>query len=55
MLHYGCIVDMKNLEIKGVKGTGESAAEVLGKNGIAFKISQDGTIKVFMNETQITI
>lgn len=55
VLHYGCIVDMKNLEIKGVKGTGESAAEVLGKNGIAFKISQDGTIKVFMNETQITI
>jgi hypothetical protein len=24
ILYYGCIVDMKNLDIKGVKGTGES-------------------------------
>lgn len=55
VLNYGCIVDMKNLEIQGVKGTGESAAEVLGNNGVSFKISQDGTIKMFINSQKIII
>lgn len=32
-----------------VKGIGETAASLLAKNGIAVKISQDGTIKVFLN------
>lgn len=51
LIYYGSIVEMKNLEIKGVKGTGESAAEVLSKNGISFKISQDGTIKMFSSKS----
>lgn len=55
VLYYGCIVEMKELEIKGVKGTGESAAEVLGNNGIAFKISQDGTIKIFTKEGKMIL
>lgn len=50
--YFGSIVDMKNLEIKGVKGTGESAAKVLSENGISIKISQDGTIKLFLDPTQ---
>lgn len=47
--YYGCIVDMEQLKIKGVKGTGESAASMLAQNGISIKISQDGTIKLFLN------
>jgi hypothetical protein len=50
--YFGSIVDMKNLEIKGIKGTGESAAQVLSSNGIAFKISQDGTIKLFLENSE---
>ena len=30
-------------------GTGENAAKILGQNGVAFKISQDGNIKIFTN------
>ncbi|MDR6540352.1 hypothetical protein ABIC56_000896 [Acinetobacter bereziniae] len=55
VLNYGCIVDMKSLEIQGVKGAGESAAEVLGHNGISFKISQDGTIKLFIDSKKYII
>lgn len=50
--YFGSIVDMKNLDIKGVKGTGESAAKVLASNGLSIKISQDGTIKLFLNENE---
>jgi len=50
--YFGCIVDMKNLEIKGVKGTGESAAKVLASNGLSIKISQDGTIKLFIKNNE---
>jgi hypothetical protein len=55
--YFGCIVDMKDLEIKGVKGTGESAAQVLSSNGMSIKISQDGTIKLFIegNETAVIV
>lgn len=45
--NFGVIVDMSSAKIKGVKGTGESAAGILSSNGIAIKVSQDGTIKVF--------
>lgn len=55
LTYFGCIVDMKNLEIKGVKGTGESAAQVLSSNGLSVKISQDGTIKLFLSENEFPI
>ncbi len=47
LIHYGVIVDINKATISGVKGTGESAASVLSSNGLAIKISQDGTIKIF--------
>ena len=53
--YFGSIVDMKNLEIEGITGTGESAAQVLCSNGIAFKISQDGTIKLFLENSEEAI
>lgn len=46
---YGCMVETGQARVSGVKGTGETAASLLAKNGIAIKISQDGTIKVFLN------
>ena len=50
--YYGCIVDMNAAKVNAVKGTGETAAGLLASNGVAFKISQDGTIKVFLNESK---
>lgn len=49
---YGCIVDTTNAKPKGVKGTGETAAGLLAENGVSIKISQDGTIKVYLNNSQ---
>lgn len=46
---YGCMVDTSQARPSGVKGTGETAAGQLAKNGVAIKISQDGTIKIFLN------
>ncbi len=46
---YGCMVEVAEAKVNGVKGTGETAASQLAKNGLAIKISQDGTIKVFLN------
>lgn len=45
--YFGCIIDLNKIEVKGIKGTGESAAGALSSNGISLKISQDGTIKLF--------
>ena len=41
---------MEVADNKTLKGTGETAASRLASNGIAIKISQDGTIKIFLNE-----
>ena len=49
MVAYGCMVETAKAKPTGVKGTGETAASLLAKNGVAIKISQDGTIKVFLN------
>ena len=49
LLWNGCIVDNSKIAVKGSKGTGETAAKELAKNGVAIKVSQDGTIKVFVN------
>lgn len=53
--YYGCIVDMARVNISGVKGTGESAASILADNGIAIKVSQDGTIKLFVKQNSNAI
>lgn len=52
---YGSIVDLSNLQVKGVIGTGESAAQVLSSNGLGIKISQDNTIKLFINNEEEAI
>lgn len=49
ILYYGCIVDLSKTNVRGVKGTGETAASALARNGVAIKISQDGCIKVHLN------
>ena len=50
ILYYGCIAKLpeSRKQSAGPKGTGETAASVLAQNGIAIKISQDGTIKVHL-------
>lgn len=48
--YYGCIAKLKAQKTKKAKGTGETAAGNLAENGIAFKISQDGVIKVFLKK-----
>ncbi|MBV4506513.1 hypothetical protein HU751_016825 [Pseudomonas sp. BW13M1] len=47
LLSYGSVIDISKVTINGVKGTGESVASILAKNGLSVKISQDGTIKMF--------
>lgn len=49
ILYFGCIANLYEAKKSSkLKGTGESAASVLAQNGIAIKISQDGTIKVHL-------
>lgn len=52
VLGFGCIVDNTKIIASGIKGTGEMAARLLAQNGIAFKISQDGAVKLFVNENE---
>ncbi len=47
--YYGCVVNLESAKIEGVVGTGETAARILSSNGIAIKISQDSTIKLFLD------
>lgn len=49
IIKYACIANMEDVEKNKAKGTGEQAAKNLAHNGIAIKISQDGTIKLFLN------
>jgi hypothetical protein len=53
--NFGCIVDLTKLNIKGIKGTGESAAQALSTNGVSFKVSQDGMIKMFISDLESPI
>lgn len=53
--YYGCIAKLKVKNTKTPKGTGETAAGNLAANGIAVKISQDGTIKVFLKKDSAPI
>lgn len=47
--YFGCIVDLSKTKIIGVQGTGENAAGALSSNGISIKVSQDGTIKLYLS------
>ena len=47
LLSYGSIIDISKVTISGVKGTGESVASLLAKDGLSVKVSQDGTIKIY--------
>lgn len=47
----GVIVDLSKISIDGFKGTGESAASALAVNGMSIKISQDGNIKIFTQQS----
>jgi len=51
LVYIGVIVDISKATIKGIAGTGESAASVLSKNGLSIKVSQDGVIKIFTNDS----
>ena len=46
--YYGCIVDLTKVKVRGAKGTGESAAKLLSRNGGAIKISRDGSITLHL-------
>lgn len=50
VLGYGGIVDNQKIVITETKGTGEAAAQLLAKDGVAIKVSQDGSIKVYYND-----
>ncbi|ANI54287.1 hypothetical protein [Pseudomonas sp. DR 5-09] len=47
LLSYGSVIDISKVAINGVKGTGESVASILAKNGLSIKVSQDGTVKMY--------
>lgn len=51
LLYIGVIVNIEKSEVKGITGTGESAASVLRTNGISIKISADGLIKIFTGDS----
>lgn len=53
LIYIGVIVDISKASIKGIAGTGESAASVLSKNGLSIKVSQDGVIKIFTKDSQM--
>lgn len=53
--YYGAIAELKDVKAKTPKGTGESAASILAKNGMSFKISQDAVIKIFMDSTMLKL
>ena len=55
VLYESVFVDMSaaSVSINKLAGSGETAAQFLAKNGVAIKISQDGTIKVFAGNEKI--
>lgn len=48
--YFGCVINLNKIKVTGIKGTGELAASALASNGISLKISQDGTIKLFLKK-----
>lgn len=55
VLYESVFADMSKASVSKVKlaGSGETAAQFLAKNGVAIKISQDGTIKVYAENEKI--
>ena len=55
ILYESVFADMSKANVSKVKlaGSGETAARFLAQNGVAIKISQDGTIKVFADNEKI--
>ena len=55
VLFESVFANMSNANASEVKlaGSGETAAQILARNGVAIKISQDGTIKVFAGNKKI--
>lgn len=55
VLYESVFADMSKASVSVVKlvGSGETAARFLATNGVAIKISQDGTIKVFAGNEKI--
>lgn len=55
VLYESVFADMSKASASTVKlaGSGETAAQLLANNGVAIKISQDGTIKVFAGNEKI--
>lgn len=55
VLYESVLADMKESNVEKAKlvGSGETAARFLAKNGVAIKISQDGTIKIFAGDEKI--
>jgi len=47
VVFFGAVVDISKISVSGLKGTGESVAKLLGRNGVSIKVSQDGTIKLY--------
>lgn len=52
IIFVGVVIDLSKVTIHGLKGTGESAASVLVRNGVSVKISQDGNIKIFTPKSE---
>lgn len=55
VLYESVFADMKLSNVSKAKltGAGETAAQILAKNGVAIKISQDGAIKFFSGNEKI--
>ena len=55
VLYESVFADMGKANVSEVKlsGSGETAAQLLSSNGIAIKISQDGTIKIFSGSEKL--
>ena len=56
VLYESVFADMKDANVESAKlvGSGETAARLLAKNGVAIKISQDGMIKVFADDEKLS-
>lgn len=48
ILYYGVFADLSQKPQSGVHGSGETAASILGQNGLAIKVSQDGPITIYV-------
>ena len=48
ILSYGVFADLSQIPHAGIIGSGETAASILGQNGLAIKVSQDGPITIYV-------